>query len=468
MKIHNLILTFALILLFESIYAHQDRRYTIFFGNVRVRITTGFEYEEITKVANFGRLAEHLAKNMKYSKPIFLDYEHHYTKYCDPDYFISFDQGKINDYVWSEYYPDKNVLKKKGIVIRQVSRQFDAQTTLKLLEYAIANSKNIESIQKEIKYDKNYCTWLINTIDTIFINNLLLRPNSDQLNNALSLKIERPGKIFEHGVSYFIRDNKYWIFSRGYKRNDTTLLKLDNIYDLERIGESMIVFDTDSSFYFIDNEIPKASKRHIIKDKGNFYNKYTVDYIGGEKLSIYIWYDFPDVGTQPNRNLIYFTDLDELIQDLDKVLNNRKSIRPCEYTFMPEVEWSGDTVVYIQDVMSLHNTEYNYKYQYVITNDSLYRELKNIDTINIIDWPVINFEEEILVGKYTENTGCNVDSNYKLTKDNSGYVLTIRNFEKGYCEKLIKKTHWVKIARKGDVTVSFKIINGCDEEVIPD
>jgi hypothetical protein len=324
MKRHKNILTLILVLTFGTVFAHQDFWMTKDFGNVKVRIKTGFEYEEITKVFIIGQLAEQFSKQLNYTDKIFLDFNHHYTGNCEPDYFISFDKGKI-EYSWSGADKEKDFLKEKSIVVRQVSRQFEAETTLKLLEYAIQNVGQIKSSQKEINYNKNYCQWTINSIDTTKIKTMLLEPQSNQLKTALSLKIEKPEKEFKYGLSYFFKDNKYSIFSRAYNKEDNTLLTLDNIYDLKKIGSSsMIIFDTDSTFFYVNQYQNKVSKRHTINNKFDYYRPYKVEFIGGEKISIHFYYYSKEEGRQPkNRTLIYLIEEDELIQDLDKLIEKR-------------------------------------------------------------------------------------------------------------------------------------------------
>jgi hypothetical protein len=324
MKRYKHILTLILVLTFGTVFAHQDFWMTKDFGNVKVRIKTGFEYEEITKVFIIGQLAEQFSKQLNYTDKIFLDFKHHYTGNCDPDYFISFDKGKI-EYSWSGADKEKDFLMEKSIVVRQVSRQFEAETTLKLLEYAIQNVGQIKSSQKVINYNKNYCQWTINSIDTTKIDTMLLEPQSIQLKTALSLKIDKPEKEFKYGLSYFFKDNKYSIFSRGYNKEDKTLLTLDNIYDLRKIGSStMMIFDTDSTFYYVNQHQNKVSKQHSINNKYDYYRPYKVENIGGNKISINFSYYSKEEGRQPkNRTLIYLIKEDDLIQDLDKLIEKR-------------------------------------------------------------------------------------------------------------------------------------------------
>lgn len=144
MKLQKHLCLLIIVLIATHVHAHTDFWRTKDFGNVKVRIKTGFEYEEINKVFIFGKLAEQFSKQLNYTDNIFLDFNHHYTGNCDPDFFISYDNGTVRK-SWNNEPIEKDTLSNKSIVIRQVARQFDAENTLKLLEFAIKNIDLIKS-----------------------------------------------------------------------------------------------------------------------------------------------------------------------------------------------------------------------------------------------------------------------------------------------------------------------------------
>jgi len=339
------------------VFAHEDFYATNDFGNVKVRIKTGFEYEEINNVALLGQLAEKLCKKFNYSEPIFLDFSHYYTGNCTPDFFISYDKVN-NEYLkWggnsnkSLFWDDNkvvfrevgNFLDGNAIVIRQIARHFQARTTMKLLEYAILNLKNIKSTQTQIEYNKNYCQWKINSIDTLIIKEMLNTPNSDLLNDILKVRIYRDEKDFGHGISYYLQDNRYYVFQKGlYQGLETVLFDFENIYDFKKFGKMLaLIFDTDSSFYYVkqsgiitfangggSEKGPQISKRHVINNFGT-YKPYDVTNIGDGKVVISFWYwkserDENDTDKSitigdKQKTLIYFAE-DDRLYDLDKVL----------------------------------------------------------------------------------------------------------------------------------------------------
>ena len=327
MKQYRSILVVILSLFFMPTFAHQDYWTTMDYGNVKVRVKTGFDYEEINKAFIIGQLAEKLAKGLDYSGPIFLDFNHYYLEDCVPTYFISYDKGTI-EHNWDSDSKEKDYLKSKAIVVRQISRQFNVISTLKLLEYSLKNISKIKALQKKITYSQHYCDWKINSIDTFHIKEQLKIPNSELLNKIIKQRIYRPDKEFKYGISYFWQNNMFHLFLRDYKKADSTLANIDNIYEIKKFGNSSaLVFDSDNSFFYVSqNNKTYVSQKHVINNTFDYYRPYNVENISRDKLSINFSYYPNKSERQPKEiTLIYLTDKDELIQDLDKLLELIKS-----------------------------------------------------------------------------------------------------------------------------------------------
>jgi len=277
MRRHKIFLTILLSLTIGTSFAHKDFIVYQEYGNIKVRIKTGYKYEEIHKALLIGKLAKNLLKELKYTDTVFLDFNHAYTNYCTPDYFISYDNGVIN---YNSFDGNsKTNSKRKLLVVRQVSKTFDIISTLKLVEFAVRNRSEIELKQKSIVYAKNFCDWTVNTIDVSEISNQLSKPISKKLNNVLKISIIRPEteKLDSTNlrITYYFRNNKFNIALINGKRLEKTILELDNIYDFRRINNtSAIVFDTDHSFYYTNTNKNQVSKRHIIDNMSAFYSPY--------------------------------------------------------------------------------------------------------------------------------------------------------------------------------------------------
>lgn len=309
----RLIVSIILTLNLGSLYGHEDFWITRDYGNVKVRVKSGFDFEEINKAFIIGQLSQALVKDLGYSKQVFLDFDHHYTGDCEPDYFISFDDGNIKE-PWEDYNK-KDLFKGRAIVVRQVARTFDVVTTLKLLEYSVLNNDIIKSSQRQIEYNQNYCNWTINSIDTLLIDKQVSKDMSPLIAEIFKLKIERPDKDFRNGVSYYWLEGKYYIFVRQDGQEDKVVLVLPRIYNLQRIESNItVVFDSDRAFYCVtaDNQLVVSTHQEIV-DASNHYRPYRVSKISEKELSIY----FSSVRTG-ERTLVYSIINDELQQGVKK------------------------------------------------------------------------------------------------------------------------------------------------------
>lgn len=312
-----------------TVSAHQNFHRVKTFGNVKVRFTTGFEYEEINKAWIIGELSYKLAKHLKYKDSIFLDFVHYYIEYCNPDYFVSFDNGAIRQaYDGAEKpYP---LLKKEGIVIREVNRKFQVASTLQLVEYAINNIISVKALQRPLEYKKNYREWLIHSIDTTFTKQIVSQTPSKIVVDILASRIYRPGsdKNDCYGVSYYFQNNKFHVFYNECHQfevtKDSVLVSVDDIFQFETMfSYDALVFDTDSTFYFAMRKWSPPLKSFTIENKSiDFYEPYYIQKISSNNVTIN--FDYYIKGKEvrvKNRTSIYRIDKKELIQDLDEILD---------------------------------------------------------------------------------------------------------------------------------------------------
>ncbi len=331
-----------LILPFCRGLAHSDYFYNREYGNVKVSILTGFHYEEINKIFILGQLAAKMSVELNYNKPIFLYFRHHYSTDDKPEYFISYGRGKedrksIRD---EEDWQEHNHLEEDAIVIHQKGGSFDIISTLKLMEYAIKNVPFIKEDQQMLVYERErkYPTFRYRfySINKKPIQEQLLKEPGNLIAETLQNKVYRPENFSEREFttccSYYWQDNKYHIFWRSRHYNNTTnepefqethLLTLDNIYILEEIEHlDYVIFDTRNSFYYTDQHHQKEiSQKQTIKNLNDYYWPFKVKRIALDKISLsvttQIWNTKDKI-----RTLIYLTEKDELIQDLDRLILN--------------------------------------------------------------------------------------------------------------------------------------------------
>jgi hypothetical protein len=297
--------------------AHQDFWTYKTFGKVKARILTGFGYEEVKKVWIIGELVNELRKTLKYDDTVFIDFTHHYVGDYMPDYFISYDDGAIKE-VRSN--GTVRFLSKKALVIREVSRQFSAATTLKLVEYAINNLSGIRQKQKQLHYNKDYYDWVINTIDTSLIRTILMSPPSEIVAGTLKHKVYRPKtESYEYdNISYFFQNNKYYIYYKHAGNRESVLLISDNIYQFKALPyDKAILFDSDSTFHYVSGiNSPGVSRKWTLKDTQKYYQPYEIEKVGSSKIAISFW----SYATK-DRTAVYRIDKNQLVQDLNKELD---------------------------------------------------------------------------------------------------------------------------------------------------
>jgi len=300
--------------------AHQDFWRSKQFGNVRVTIKTGFQYEEINKCWIIGELTRQLCQKLQYKENIELYFNHHYTSTSRPDYFISFGPGSVLT-KWSDYKP-LEILKNNGLLITEVNRQFQPAITLKLVEYAIKNQQQIKQQQQFIDYNDNYCYWRIRTIDTATTRAVTQTKISDIVNQVLDTKVYRDGTTFSNGkegISYFFQSNRYLIYNEDIE-GEKILLRTNNVYQIDQLKyANAIVFDTDSSFYYVsERDADDTSPRMVIKDNLGNFEPFKVVKVGANKISI-AFFGFVQRNIE-EQIVLYLIDEKRIIQSLDKAI----------------------------------------------------------------------------------------------------------------------------------------------------
>jgi hypothetical protein len=314
MRASKLLLIFTLFSTAKA-FAHQDFWMTKTFGNVKVRIKTGFKYEEINKVWIIGELAQNLCNDLNYKDTVLLDFTHAYTDYCSPDYFISYGDGSI-----IQNWPGgekESFLKMNALVIKEVSRTFDASKSLKLLEYGIRHLESIKANQKIIVYEKNYCQWRIKTIALSISKRIALSQQSTVVDKTVKMKIFRTKeKNADQGLLTYYFENNIYHITNFSKEEIKYSLDLKNIYQFISFpSNEAIVFDTDTSFYYVrTNPTIFCSKRYVIIDTHEYYQPFGYKIKEPNTIALKFWFYGNNLGTI-ERDVFYKSDVDKLIQN---------------------------------------------------------------------------------------------------------------------------------------------------------
>lgn len=300
------------------------------YDNVRVLPYNESHGEENLKAYIIAQLASVLAKELKYTKPIYLESlslaltaEKKPTKY----------QVSVQNYKYSD---EENEPTEKLLIMQDVQK-YNFVETLKLVEFAIKNNTKIKKQQRLQKgtrfYDRGKDMLFV---DESVINEVLRQPTSKAIAKVLKTRIERP--FFEKirpDFTYYWQDGLYYIGKDTslYKSRDTTirknieldvLLTLPDIYQLNRFQQKIVVFDSDSSFFFVNSSpyhsqdsMKAVSSRQIIEDIGERDMGKKVTLMTDGDVSIY----FLRVGgKQKERLLFFFHESQILIQDAYSIL----------------------------------------------------------------------------------------------------------------------------------------------------
>lgn len=318
-KIKNIVFLLIFFITSMKVSAHRDFWVFTESGNIKTRIKTGYQYEEIKKVQIIGKLAELLAKKLNYTESILLDFNHYYVGIAEPIYFLSFDNGTIK-HSYDEARKVQPLLNKNGIVVRQVGSEFDIVNTLKMLEYSINNWKSIKKTQKRIEYNENYCNWVVNSIDINQSIEILKSKESEVIREIINTKIYRPEKGGKSRVTYYWKNNKYKVVFRG-KNKEKLLITLNNIYDIQQKRNTIFIFETPADFLVFDSYKQVVSKKWSIENAEKNYRPYSINYLGGDKFSISFNYYSKEPGIQPKNQIFIYAKLeDKIIQDLNKMM----------------------------------------------------------------------------------------------------------------------------------------------------
>lgn len=140
----KLILYILLGVSWSTLHAHTGIGNTLNYGNVRVHSYRETDREDFRKAFIIGQLASELAKELRYTEPIFLDCWLGLltTDSISTDYRVSVQNYK---------YHDEEGEGSKKLIIRQQAKQYDIIQTLKIVEYAIKNKTAIKGQQQWIK-----------------------------------------------------------------------------------------------------------------------------------------------------------------------------------------------------------------------------------------------------------------------------------------------------------------------------
>ncbi|MFV0573279.1 MAG: hypothetical protein ACK5M1_12755 [Xanthomarina gelatinilytica] len=268
-------------------FSHENINVTKDFGNVKVVFVTSYYYEEINKGLILGHYAERLSRKLGFKDQIVLYFKHN-TGYKD----------------YSLKYKKKD--SSKFLYLEMEDSIYQVEDILKFIEYGIQNRKGVKK----------------NGVKNFTVSDL---KKSETVKQTLFEKVYRPKFVEELNlkggadISYFYQENFFSIIS-GYKETERILFKVENIFQFTpRDVNSVLIFDTKESFYFLKNENFDSVFRPIrIKEIDDYHGPYKIYPLSKNKTSISC---MPQRGNKDERVMIYLFDKKKLIQSLNELIN---------------------------------------------------------------------------------------------------------------------------------------------------
>lgn len=248
-------------------FAHKDRVYRNTYGNVKTMIRTGFTFSEIQKVQIIGRLTEELLGKLQYKDTVLLEFRHDYTnRYSDfklvelgntqIDYLLNHGNFSIKTQRWSHR---KTTV--KGICVRQIGKEFDILSTLKLVEYSVLNKKKFknekiffldEGFNENGEIYKNRYKFL--GLNLSKVSEVLFTKQSSLLKSILDTEVQFIDKLNIKGLWR----NFTYTFTNGKLEFNS-----NQLFCVLELKKGLIIFETCSKFKYLSENITKIEAKII-------------------------------------------------------------------------------------------------------------------------------------------------------------------------------------------------------------
>lgn len=288
---------------------------------------TAFEKTRI-----IGKLAAQLCKELNFKNYIYMDFD--YDDQSQPfrtprvNSYISIDDG--NRHSGFELMTIRRNLsqedtlaffkkiKKKYIHLRQQGNNFSIYNSLKLLEFAIMNRETI------IKDEKIY--WIDDFVfKGIFIDTLINTINSKELVKTFSHSIFLTEEDRFYGLGCYWLNNEYHIYFGRPDDASAEIYRVNDLFQIDRLSDrELMIFDTDTSFYYIRHEVPEREncvQRKIINSIEREFTHYLVINLWSDKVHILSNFYYSPF---KQKSMLYLTLSNTLIDDFDELIERCK------------------------------------------------------------------------------------------------------------------------------------------------
>lgn len=315
--------------------AHQEYRFLLHKDNVFLEYTEGFPQYELSNqiYAIFELVNLHISSNYPdYNKNIYIELVHDYTNYQENLTLLGIDSLKSVqvDSRKFEEVEGKDI----GLRLFLLRDVFRAKEILNLIDYGIKYRDSIVKSQEKIGYDefmqngKNVFGYEGLSIPKDVILEITTAENA-LVNTTIDKKIYRNGEKIKCGeINYFYQNDTFIFLSNPFflpwnssdpVDSNKVLLKTSMIKQIiGNFNDGYLIFDTDSSFFYINPLQNMVKGKHFISNCGDCYQpifKYEYeknDTIHNVLEKFYFWVN--TYGFEP-RKILYLPIIDTAIVD---------------------------------------------------------------------------------------------------------------------------------------------------------
>ena len=306
----------------QLLFAHSDFSQFKQYNNVITRVISGFDFEEVHKVKIIGQMARDLCDSLNYTEPIIIDFKHAYTSPIKSTYFLGVDNWDDNQNLKSFRFVDRN------IVITEHGYSFNFEKTLKLVEYAISNKREIIKNQKRIETEVRYSKFDLKTISIKITEAIVESKTSLLINTILSNKYYREKDIKRPYIKCYWSEGVYHFEARRFDKPDTLIFRTQSIYSAQFFDESAFIYTTDSNVVFINGLSPFTSKQHLIENKSQIFKYRPIKFVRINRYNYACSQGYYDSNAKTrkesfklrSRTLYYQVEKDRLIQNLEAII----------------------------------------------------------------------------------------------------------------------------------------------------
>lgn len=260
-------ITFILLLISASIFAHEDTYKAIQLSNLHLKVKVGYEDSYQLKIAeSYAPIINDFIKEIDSTQKVFIQFEEDYCSWKDEYYLLSVDSFKNSlipaGFPFSYPYNLGYIKTEYGINIILSNADFKILPILKLISYGLRNQEHIMENQNYFKLDSEnihpgtktmidkYYSKRIKSIGIEIIDSLIQSKKTEIETKYLSQKIQL--KDFEDcGFRILLNNDSIVIAFERYE--DLIMISGLKCIIKEQKNNSFFIFNSDSSFFYLDS-----------------------------------------------------------------------------------------------------------------------------------------------------------------------------------------------------------------------